>query len=573
MSAERATLPGLGPRIPSLRFGFEDETVIAAEGETVASALLAAGHWHFRTDRAGDARGPYCGMGNCHECLVRVDGESRRACLVPVTAGMAVARHAPRQLAAAATAPTGGPPPLVCDVAVVGAGPAGLAAAIAAAEAGLAVVLVDERSQPGGQYFKQPAKGFALDPARLDAQFKAGRALAARAAQAGVKLLSGHAVWGTTGANDLLLDGAEGARRLTWKRLVLATGAVERAVPFPGWTLPGAMTTGAAQSFLRGQGLVAGQRVVVAGNGPLNLQLADEMTRAGAQVLVLAEAAAAPGLAALGHLARMARHAPDLVRDGLRYRAAVQRAGTRVLHRHAVLAAEGDGRVQAVRVAPIDATGRADLARAETIAADLLCVGQGFTPATELSAAMGCALEWDARWRHFRVVQDDEGRSSVPEIFVAGDGARFGGARLALATGRRAGLAASRDMGASVPVEPDTTRGHRAFQDALWTVYAAPVPGTERATPETMICRCEEVRLADITAALATGITQLGALKRATRLGMGRCQGRTCAVLALGLLERKAGAPPDAFDLFAPRAPFRPLPVAAIAALDLGDAA
>jgi thioredoxin reductase len=565
---------------------FAGQPLRAQATDTVASALVAAGELACRETLEGERRGLFCGMGVCQECLVAVDGEpGQRACMTPVRDGMTVERQpALPDLAALAErgalpAPTGGPaapapaePPApaprerACDLLVVGGGPAGLAAAVAAAEAGLDVVLADERAKPGGQYYKQPPEALVADAGRLDAQYRSGRRLIERARAAGVELRSGLQVWGAPRADELLARDADGDVTLRPRALIVAAGAYERGVPVPGWTLPGVMTTGAAQTLLRAYQVSPGTRVLVSGNGPLNMQVAAELVRGGASVVALAELARVTDPRRAPSLARMAAAAPDLIVQGAGYGATLARARVPVLHGRALVRAEGDGRVQRATLAKIGPDGRALPGSERTYEVDAVCVGFGFLPSNELARSLGATHRYDATEGGFVVERSELGRTSVEGLWVVGDGGGIGGARVAQAAGTLAGLDAVRSLGRAPRAEQaaDERAAARAharasrFQAALWKAYAAPRLVDQLAAPDTPICRCENVPLRAVEEAFDAGMGHIGAVKRVTRAGMGGCQGRYCGGLLAEIGARRAGRAPEEMDLFAPSAPFKP---------------
>lgn len=220
---------------------FEGRPIPLLDGASVASALVEAGELSLRETREGTCRGVFCGMGVCQECLVSIDGEpGQRACLTPGRAGMVVTRQPARpdltQTAAAPVAQTNAEHTRNCDVVVIGGGPGGLSAAATAAEAGLDVVVLDERVKLGGQYFKQPS---VPARAREDAQFAAGRALIERVRASGAEVHSGAQVWGAFDLDDIRVLAPDGRWRYETRVLILAPGAYERPLPMPGWTLPG----------------------------------------------------------------------------------------------------------------------------------------------------------------------------------------------------------------------------------------------------------------------------------------------------------------------------------------------
>ncbi len=519
---------------------FEGRSVPARPGETVAAALSAAGILAFRRTASGAERGLWCGMGACFDCIVTIDGRAgQRACMVKARDGMVVGGDARASLGTQQA-----PAEWRCDVLVVGGGPAGLSAAIAARAAGADVLLIEEREKPGGQYFKPLAVPQAAPP---DAQFRAGDALRAEAIAAGVRVQTNAMVWGAFAPDDIAAVVDDRAVTIRPRRLVLATGAHERPVPMPGWTLPGAMTTGALQSLARAQRVSPRERVVIAGSGPLNMQLALELLTGGVQVAAVVEAAPRPGLRAWRDALAMLRAAPDLAWQGLAMLWRLRRAGVPVLW----------------GVQPDSFDGAAlRLSDGQRIATELVALNLGFQPETGLARALGAAhrvVDEGLGW--IETITDADGRSSIAEVFAVGDGAALGGARLALARGRAAGLAAARDLGFSAAA-PDHRAVARAarFQDALWRFFARPRPALDALPDATVICRCEEVTAGALRAAQADGAQGLAALKKATRAGMGRCQGRMCGAV----LGRMAGATAEA-DFAAPRAPLRPVPIVTIA--------
>jgi glycine/D-amino acid oxidase-like deaminating enzyme len=543
----RLVHPAIRPAAEAVGITFDGSPISALPGETVAAALSAAGILAFRRTASGAPRGLFCGMGACFDCLVTIDGKAnQRACLAKVAPGMVVESAPGAAPLAPEPAPAAGI--LETDVLVVGAGPAGLAAAIAAAEAGCAVLVLDERDAPGGQYLKPLATSHTH--AAPDRQFREAAALRDRARGAGVAFRQGATVWGAFGPGEIaaLVEGRNLLIRP--RRLILAPGAHERPVPIPGWTLPGVMTTGAMQTLARANRVSPGRRVVIAGNGPLNLQLACELVEGGVEVAAVIEAAPRPGFRDWRQAVTLAARSPDLAWDGVRYLAVLKRAGVKVIW----------GALPE-RITPEPLTLHAG---GQAFVADCVALNLGFQPETGLARALGCAHRvTDSGLGRLETVTDEEGRTDVAGVFAIGDGAAIGGSRIALSRGRLAGLAAARELGRAAPAEPETRRAvvaAIAFQDALWRLFR--VPGFDAATlpNETIICRCEEVSAGDLRAARAAGAASLGALKKATRAGMGRCQGRFCGAT----VARLAGAV-EADGWAAPRAPLKPVPAMALA--------
>jgi D-hydroxyproline dehydrogenase subunit alpha len=539
----------------------EGQPVAARVGDTLAAALWAAGVTKLRETARGDGRGLFCGMGVCNDCLVSIDGrESQRACMTKVTAPHTVRRQS---FAVRLSAAARGAAPILAsdltvrspDLLVIGGGAGGLAAASVAAEAGLAVVLVDERAKPGGQFFKQPGEAHRFAGViAADPQIAEGRARIERARRAGVEIVSGAEAWGAFAPMTIGVTTQAQSLLFRPRRLVVATGAYERGVPVPGWTLPGVMTTGAAQTLLKTDGVLPGRRVLVCGNGPLNLQVALELARAGVGVVAVAELARRPGPGDAQPLLQMMASAFGLAWQGVDILLELRR------HRISLLHGEGLTHIERSGEALTASLGQ------RRFEVDAVLMGYGFMPSNELLRALGCRHDFDSARGHLVTQRNADCETSVAGVHAVGDCCGLGGARAAADEGVIAGAAVARSLGRAVDprLVAKARRAllrHRRFQRALWQVFAAPRLQGERALADTIICRCEEVTLAAVEAALGDGVPAIGEVKRRTRLGMGRCQGRYCAPVLASLLAERQGRPVDELAFFAPRMPAKPVAI------------
>lgn len=565
----RVTIPGIRRSRATFRFFFADEEITAHPGESIASALLAAGIYGLRETRAGDLRGVFCGMGVCGECQVLVDGESRRACMEAARPDLRVNRH-PAHYRPLETSPLQqhqGWSQQSPDVLVVGAGPAGLSAARVTANAGLDVLVVDERRRPGGQFFKQPASGFEVAEEFLDSQFTAGRRLIHDAEASGARFSFGTTAWGVFDGYRIAATTADTNLLISAKRIVLSPGAYERALPVPGWTLPGVMTTGAAQTLLRAYQTAPGQRVLIAGNGPLNLQVADELCRSGVEVAAVAELAAAPWRGALSSALSMTLASPSLALAGVRHLSRLARRRVPVHYQHVLISVDGKEKVSHASIAAVDSVGNIISGTEQRFEVDAVCLNYGFLPQSELPRALGCKFDYDLATGMLSARRSDDGRTNVAEVFIAGDAGGLGGAKVAADQGQLAGLAVINDLLPSSGAGTAAARTRRRlrrnadFQHALWRVFRGPTVNLQLAESETPICRCEDIQRWDFDQLLRRKHAGLAAIKKATRAGMGRCQGRYCMTLITALAVEHGHAPARAGDFFAPRPPAKPLAI------------
>ncbi|MBV9782537.1 MAG: FAD-dependent oxidoreductase [Acidisphaera sp.] len=458
------------------------------------------------------------------------------------------------------------------DVAIVGAGPAGLSAALEAAQAGARVIVVDEYSKPGGQYFRQPQARFGkVNETVLGKSFAAGRKLIAEVTkEANVSLQTGTLVWGLFDEGVLEIEHENRCERLVSKRLIVATGAYERPIPFPGWTLPGVMTAGAAQTLLKAQFVLPGRQILMSGTGPFQLPVSTQLLKAGAQIIEILEAAPAGDF--FRRFPRPWRHL-DKLHEAQGYFATLLSRRVPIRFGQAVVEARGDGRVEEAVVARLDADGHPLPEQRRTVAADAVLVNYGFIPSLQIPRLLGCDTRWDEAGACWVVSCDQDQRSSVPAVFVAGEITGIAGHRVAVAEGRIAGLNAAADLGlldASALAErlrqPRRERArHQSFADHLKATFAPREGLYDLVTPDTVVCRCEEVTAASVQALAAEWNGSLRAIKQCSRAGMGQCQGRICEAIVVRLAARAARCAPRSIGRDTARNQVKPVPLAALA--------
>ena len=575
-------------RPPTVPVTVDGHPVTAHAGQTVAAVLLANGRDSWRTTRIQDRpRGTFCGIGACYDCLVTVNGlPDTRACQRTVEANDEITTQQGAVLpttdefpsedavaspsvggSEAGVVPADGVAPTwdaagavagdakavaakVADVVVVGGGPAGIAAAVAAAEAGADVLLVDNGREVGGQFNRQlPVEFAARRPDRLQHGWKSFAAQRDRiAASPRITHLTETSVWAIEGQRVWAQRGpADAAGRTPFpidaKAVVLATGAYDRVLPFPGWDLPGVYTAGAAQALAKGQRISVGRRVLVAGTGPFLLPVAESLAGVGAQVVALLEANSlatvrkgwsADPTVAVGKLREAAGYGAVLARHRIPLR-----------HGWTVVAAHGADHVEAVTIARLDATWRRVPGTERRIEVDAVCLGFGFTANLELAVAAGCELTTAPDGGPAVTVGADQ-QTSTPGVFAAGEVTGVAGAVPSTAEGEVAGAAAAQyALGTAPNVEAGSAvlQGQRLAQ-ALARAYPVRDGWKTWSTAETLVCRCEEVTRGELEDAAADrGLDDGRAMKLSSRAGLGMCQGRVCSRNVAALLAEPGAVP------------------------------
>lgn len=443
------------------------------------------------------------------------------------------------------------------ELAVIGAGPAGVHAAMAATAAGVDCLVIDEAKAAGGQVYRAPA----VRRTNPKPEIAEGDRLRSALQTSGATLAFGRRVWLVEPGFIIHTIGQDGPQTIEADRLILATGTTERVIPFAGWTSPGVIGLAAATIMLKAEATLPGKRTLVAGRGPLLAAVAAGILDLGGEVAaVLDQSPRKRWLKALPKLASR----PDLLRRGIGWWARLLRAGVPIRHGDGIAEITADQDELLVKTKAGDA-----------ISCDAVAVGHGLTPSTEITRLLRALHRYAAELGGWVPVLDAFGRASVDGLMVCGDGAGVRGAAAAVLAGKLAGLTAALDLGhldqaqfdaRASSIEAAFDRASR-FGGAMTAMTAARDDDIKAVGAETIVCRCEDVTRRQIDAAIDAGALSIDQLKAWTRAGMGPCQGRLCGEAVAALLADHVGGR-EQVGFWTGRAPIRPVPVADL----VGDA-
>ncbi len=454
------------------------------------------------------------------------------------------------------------------DLAVVGAGPAGMAAAIESARRGLNVVVIDEQPRPGGQIYREVGQPVLQDQRILGSDYYYGASLVREFSAANIEVLHSATVW-EIGARHLCLSTDGSSLRISFNRLLLATGAQERPVPFPGWTTPGVMTCGAAQIMLKSSGLAPSEPLVIAGSGPLLLLIACQLQRAGVSIAAVLDTTPAR------HYVEALRELPGALRGwryllkGCKLLMELRSAGVKRLNGVQQLRAEAgsDGKLAMVHFS--------HKGREQQLSCSTLLVHQGVVPNVQLTRALGAEHRWDKLQQCWHPCLDSGGETSAGGVFVAGDSGGIGGALVAELQGKLAAIKIAASLGKVSQENSDQETGKlhqsigqelaiRPFLDRLYR----PAEVFLRPTDETLVCRCEEVTAGDIRRAAKNGCAGPNQAKAFSRAGMGPCQGRLCGLTVSQLMAEALNTPVSEVGYYNIRSPIKPVTLGELASME-----
>jgi NADPH-dependent 2,4-dienoyl-CoA reductase/sulfur reductase-like enzyme len=451
---------------------------------------------------------------------------------------------------------------MAATVIVIGAGPAGVRAAQALVEAGLRPVVIDESRRDGGQIYRRQPDGFSRTYETLYGT-EAPRARALHesfdALRPKIDYVPDTLVWNIEPNAVHTVSGAR-HRRIAFDALIICSGATDRLMPVPGWHHAGAYSLGGAQVALKSQGCAIGSRVVMMGTGPLLYLVAAQYAKAGATVAaVLDTSTLAQRLRALPQLLAI----PSTLKKGIALMRVLKEARVPIHRGITPVEIQGTSErgVQGVRVRQADGA-------MLNVACDAVALGYHLRSETQLADLAGCEFRFDQALQQWLPIADQDGRSNVKDVYLAGDGARVRGADAAERAGRLAALAVLKDIGMTRnEAETDKLRMQlnrfTRFASGLRTAFPWPARFAAALPDETIVCRCEAITAGDLRRVVNDmGAKEANRAKAFSRVGMGRCQGRFCAHAGAEVIAAEARVPLEAVGRLRGQAPVKPLPMA-----------
>jgi len=349
------------------------------------------------------------------------------------------------------------------------------------------------------------------------------------------------------------------------KRLILAEGAYDRPMPFHGWTLPGVLTAGAALRMVKVEKVLPGERILLAGTGPLQLALGAHLVETGAKVVAILEASS---------LSDFWKQLPRLwgqwgmIKDGMDYLLKLRKARVPLLRGYAIVKAEGEGQVEQATYAKVDRNWQVIPSTEKRAAVDTIVTGYGLLPSTRLSRLCGCHHRWDPYLGGWVPCHDEYMETTSPGVFTVGDCAGIEGAIVAKEEGRLAATKICEELGYITQEEAShryssihrKLRRLRKFEAALNNIFAIRRGLLGQITDDVIICRCEEVTAGEIRKVINEGFININEIKVLTRAGMGPCQGRMCEPIIVDIISMETKKSIEEVGFYSPRPPIKPVP-------------
>ncbi|MGD9125056.1 MAG: FAD-dependent oxidoreductase [Desulfarculaceae bacterium] len=450
---------------------------------------------------------------------------------------------------------------------IIGLGPAGMAAAVELAQKGVQVAVVDENPEPGGQIYRQPPDEFTIeDQGFLGVRYRVGQNIIRQFNQLKDKItiFSNTMAWGFFEGTTMALEHEGHIELVEFDKLILCEGAMERSIPFPGWTLPGIMTAGGLQKMIKHQRMLPGKRFLLSGASPLQLSVAASLVKDGAEVAALCEATSIRE--SLKLLPKIIRQ-KGLFKEAVSYLFPVLKKSVPILRPYSVISAKGDNKVREATVARLDENWAPISGTEKTFEVDVISLGYGFLPVARLARLCGCAQVYDPVLKSWKPKTDVFMQTSVENIYTAGDSSGVEGADLAEVEGRIAGVHAAAELAKiSMDERDQRLKSHfrtrdriKGYSNVLNQVFSPRSGLYTFMEDDTIVCRCEQITASEVFAGIEKGYRNINEIKR-IRVCMGPCQGRTCESIVTQLMLNK-GITIEEIGHMTIRPPIAPMPV------------
>ena len=452
------------------------------------------------------------------------------------------------------------------ELVIVGGGPAGIAAAVEASKLAKKIVLIDENRVLGGKVLRSP-KDF-LDTVHFDPLAKkAGKKLfdEFETVKEKITTLTETEVWHISNKKVLSLVCRSGKYKdvnsIQADQIILAVGARDKTIPFPGWHLPGVMTIGGLKNFIQ-NGISPGKRILITGTGVLSMPLAAQLIAQRVKISAIAEAGTFLSQAQLG-LTLLMNGGQDKLKYGMQCWRSVKRKGVPIHYSHVINRVHGSHQVEGASIVQVDKNWHPIKGTEKKIEVDTIATGFGLIPQIEITRLCGCRHTYDRKLGFWSVDRTPNMETSIPGIYVAGDGVSIKGHTAAIIEGQLAAISACKRENASSNLLVKKMKQMRKIGSRISEQSAVHSGIYDIISDDTLICRCEEIRYADILKAAQSNVQDINDLKRRTRLGMGHCQGRYCGEIAHDLLQKASGKE-FKHKSFTQRLPLKPVTLGAI---------
>ena len=516
-----------------INFYFENKKLEAYEGETISSALIRNGYKKFRIDKEGNDRGVYCNMGVCNECILNVNGNpSIKSCSTKVINDDKIFRQNYQ-------APIPDTKEEIqlnkeikeTEILLIGSGPSGMGFLNSIKNSNQKITIIDEKDSIGGQYYKKLSDIFDLSKNdKFDHQQTEGLDLEQKLKSENFEFLLKTKVWGIFQKEDDFYEVCCSKNnqdiRIITKKIIVATGSFEKPYFIEGWHLPGVMTTGGAQIMSKTQGIFLGKDVVITGNGPLNFQLASELMKNNINVKAVVETSGKPFTKIFSSLACLIS-SPLIFLQGISSYLKIYFSKTNIFHDSALVKIENESNKKKIVLKNIKNNNFFTLSNV-----DVVCLNYGFIPNNDIGKILGLEGSFNKEKNFFEIKKNLYNETSKKNIFFIGEAARNSGAKISLHEGELTGfnLNNKKSLFDYFKFGFSVFNLFRSilFQFFLWKIFEKNISNSNFITGETLFCRCENVKFNEVKKLKDQKNIDVGLIKRITRTGMGRCQGRYC---------------------------------------------